>query len=665
MVLVYLSTHHFMRKVLLFISCVFFTSFSFSQKKGPLPGEKKLPPPGEVTMEELTMKNCAFDPDASAMKLFETEEVNYELYASGDMTLKTESRTRIKIFNEKGYKHATVTIPYVTKKSLGKVKELTAYVYTLDANGKIAVQKLSKDDFFKQTVIGKLGLIRFSFPNLKAGSVIEYSYTRVEQNFYDIGSWRIQDDIPTAYSSMLIVTPLTSLLHHKLYGKDSINLMPIRKRNSQLQYGSWHIENVPAFKDEPLMTSRIDNRIRMVFFHYPVNNSMIKTITNPVFIWSMVGDYMLESKDFGGQIKKQISGTDKIIDSAKALSTVNEKIKFIYQAVKRKFKGEKDLSREINDINDAWKEGSGSSAEINLVLLNLLGKLKINAYPLLVSTRDNGMIDKNFPSFGQLNSMVAVAMIDSSHYYVLDASLSNQSVECPPASILNREALLLRRGNVDWFMIEDQRPLFKQSSNIICEMNKEEKLEGAASLQHYYYAKQFVLDTASEKNRREEAFLNTKTIGLKITSSEKTLTESDDDPLFETIEFNYEPEQTNEFYFIRPAFLLQMPGNPFIADNRNSDIDLAFNQEIISTLRIILPPSFEKDHLPGNIKLITPDSSLIFIRTVYYIPGQIDITTNLQIKKSFFYKEEYDSVRDFYKRLQGLAAEEIILKKKK
>jgi len=627
-------------------------------------GQKNLPTAGQVTYEELKMKSCSFDPDAPAMKFFEEEEVSFELYTNGDMQLKTEHRTRIKIFNENGYEHANIDIPYLTKKSLGKIKELTAYVYSLDQNDKIVVQKLGKDDFFKQTVVGKLGLIKFSFPNLKRGSVIEYSYTRMEQNFFDIDPWEVQDDIPTAYTSLVVITPKTSILRNKVYGQDSLKILPLRKKNTQLNYASWYMENVPAFKVEPYMTSRIDNRIRMVFFHFPISNSMISTITNPVFVWSMVGEHMLEDAEFGGQIKKQIRGTDKIIDSAKALSSVGEKIKFVYAAVKRRFPGDKDISREIKDLNDAWKDQTGTTGEINLILLNLLGKLKVKSYPLLVSTRSNGMVDKYFPSFGQLNSVVAVAMIDSSHYYLLDASLSHQSIDCPPVNILNREALLLRAGNIQWFMIEDQRPLFKQIANIMCDITKEGILEGGASLQHYNYAKQYVLDTADETDKRNENFLSKKTPGLKIVSSEKTLTESEEDPLYETINFTYEPEQTNEFYFFKPSFLFQIPGNPFVSEKRSTDIDFGYNQEIITSLQISFQPSFEKDHLPGSIKLISPDSSLIFTRMVSYKPGQIDITTNLQVKKPLYPKEEYASIRDFFKRLQGLAAEEIILKKK-
>ena len=106
-------------------------------------GQKSLPPAGQVTYEELKMKSCSFDPDAPAMKLFEEEEVSFELYTNGDMQLKTEHRTRIKIFNENGYEHANINIPYLTKKSLGKIKELTAYVYTLEQNDRIVVQKLN------------------------------------------------------------------------------------------------------------------------------------------------------------------------------------------------------------------------------------------------------------------------------------------------------------------------------------------------------------------------------------------------------------------------------------------------------------------------------------------------------------------------------------------
>jgi len=630
------------------------------------PGQKNLPAAGVISTEELQLKNCSFEPDAPAMKLFEEEEIRFELYTNGDTKLKTEHRTRIKIFNEKGYKYASIKIPYFTKKSLGKIKEFTAYVYSVDPSGKISVQKLGKDDFFKEDIVKNVGTVNFSFPNLKPGCVVEYSYTRIEQNFVTINPWEIQDDIPTGYTSFMLITPITSIVRTRLYGRDSVRLLPTRKKNSQLQYNCYYKENISSFKKEPYMTSHADNRKRMIFFHFPYSTPMIANITSPLIVWSFIGDIMLESKDFGGQIKKQITGTEKIIDSAKQLGSIREKIKYLYHAVKRRFPGSKDQSHENEDLGEAWKEQSGTTAEINLILLNLLGKLKIKSYPLMVSTRNNGMVDKNFPSFGQLNGIDVIAMIDSSKYYLLDASLDNQPLDCPPFNILNREALLLQHGNIQWLMVNDDRSLFKQSSSIICDIGNNGLMEGGASIQHYNYAKQYVLDTSGQKEERpEEKFFNRKTQGLTITTDEKITGENDDDPLFETINFTYEPQQTNEFYFYNPSFMLPLPANPFISEKRSTDIDFGCKQEMITTLQISLPASFEKDNLPSGISLMTPDSSLMFKRSVAYSPGHISITTNFQIKKAFFYKEEYEGVRDFFKRVQALSAEEIVLIKKK
>lgn len=628
--------------------------------------QKSLPGPGVISTAELELKNCSFEPDAPAMKLFEEEEIKFELYTNGDTRLKTEHRTRIKIFNEKGYKYATIKIPYFTKKSLGKIKELTAYVYTIDATGKISMQKLGKDDFFKENASKDVGTVNFSFPGLKPGCVVEYSYTRLEQNFVDINPWEVQDDIPTGYTSFILITPQTSIVRTKIYGQDSVKLLPIRKKNSMLQYNSYYKENIPSFKAEPLMTSKADNHIKMVFFHFPVSSPLINSITNPLVIWSFIGDYMLESTQFGGQIKKQIPGTDKITDTAKQLGSVREKIKYLYNAVKRHFPGNQEQSYETDDLTEVWKEQSGTSAEINLILLNLLHKLKIKSYPLMVSTRNNGMVDKSFPSFGQLNGIDAIAMIDSSNYYLLDATLENQPIDCPPYNILNREALLLQHGNIQWFMVSDGRSLYKQTSSIICDINSNGLIEGGASIQHYNYAKQYVLDTATDKeDRPEEKFFNTKTQGLVISSAEKALSENEEDPLFETINFTYEPQQTNEFYFYNPSFMLPLPSNPFTSEKRATNIDFGCNQELITALQISLPALFEKDHLPSSISVMTPDSSLIFNRKVSFVAGQISITTNFQIRKAVFDKGEYDSVKDFFRRVQALAAEEIVLIKKK
>ena len=57
------------------------------------------------------------------------------------------------------------------------------------------------------------------------------------------------------------------------------------------------------------------------------------------------------------------------------------------------------------DIADAWNERSGNSADINLIILNLLRKAGIPCSPILVSTRNNGQVDEKFLSLSQFNGI--------------------------------------------------------------------------------------------------------------------------------------------------------------------------------------------------------------------------------------------------------------------
>ena len=71
--------------------------------------QRKLPPPGQVTQEEIMQQSCSFDPEANALKLFDTQEIEIENDGES-FWLETRKRVRIKIFNEKGYTHASVEI---------------------------------------------------------------------------------------------------------------------------------------------------------------------------------------------------------------------------------------------------------------------------------------------------------------------------------------------------------------------------------------------------------------------------------------------------------------------------------------------------------------------------------------------------------------------------
>jgi hypothetical protein len=646
-----------MKKKLYLVICI----LSLTKTLG---AQKRLPGLGEVDMKDLQMRTCSFEPGAAALKLFDVEETQFDINSSGTR-IKIEHHTRIKIFNEQGYQYASIHIPFLSKRGIGKIKELNGVVYNLDPGGKIVVQKLEKKDFFKEKAIENVGIVNFTFPNLRPGSIIEFSYTRIERDLINIDPWVIQSEIPTAYSSVIVTTPASSQLREKLFGSDSVDKKTELLRFDQYRRITYSKENIPAFKPEPFMSSEKDNLMKMIFFHFPRSNYMLNSIAASNAVWKMVGEYMLESESFGGQIKKKIPGSEKLLDSAGKITEIPDRIRFIYEAVRKKFPAVSDQTLNTGDIVEAWKENSATSGEINLVLLNLLTKAGITCYPLLVSTRNNGLISKDFPSFSQLNGIDVVAVTDSAHYFLMDASLKFQPPEFPPFNVINREALLLNPANIDWFMVSDKRSLIKQGISVFCEVREDGIAEGEATLQHSYYAKSYLLDSTLDAQDRENKFFDKNTLGLKILSDKRENILNDAEPLFQSISFTYELPHTDNFYFIDPGFLAAKKENPFKAAIRRTDIDLVCNQEIITSLELSFPSSFEIDHLPGNLSVRAADSSFHFRRTFSGDSSHIFMTEIYQITRPIFSKEEYSSVQDFFKRMYALRGEEIILKKKK
>ena len=630
-----------------------------------LMGQKKIPSFGDIDVSDLKMTSCNFEPDAPALKLFDITETDFNLFSNGSSKMKIEHRVRIKIFNEKGYEYATVRIPYISKRGIGKIKELRGIVYTLDNSGKIIKEELERNDFFKQNVVENLGMVSFTFPNLKPGSVVEYSYTRVENNIYQIDPWIIQSEIPVQYSSFSIKTPPFAVLKGKLFGPDSVEFKSKISNNYGPGKNAFYKENITSFKPEPFMTSDKDNMMKMVFFHIPQPSLYAGLLTSSQNIWREVGDYFLRSEKIIGQIKKIIPGAEKIVDSANKISSVPDRIKYIYTSVRKQVPGKTQQTINPEDIIEAWNNHSGNTADINIILLNLLDKAKIACYPILVSTRDNGIISKDFPTFSQLNGLDVVAMIDSSKYFLLDASIKFQSVNTPPLNILNREVLLLRPGYINWFIVTDERSLLKQSITLFCDLKESGIVEGEASVQHYHYAKSYMLDSnlKDEENKNKKIF-DEKPPGLTIISAKQELTEDDDDPLYESISFTYQPQQTDNYYFLNPQFLTPQRNNPFIADKRNTDIDLICNQQIIISVNLNLPESFEVDHLPKNIIVRAPDSSFYYKRSYSASSGIIHLTQIFEISRAIFFKEDYAGLKEFFSRMYTLMNEEVVLKKK-
>jgi len=629
--------------------------------------QAQLPEWGKADLKELQLQKCDFDTDAPAMVIFDSEEISFRLDGYNLKTY-TERRVRIKIFSEKGFEYANVTVPYLGRRRETRIKDISGITYNLDSLGNIVTSKIEKKQIFRGQLDENVRKLSFTFPNVKPGSVIEYRYTKVETNSMDLNPWIIQDRIPVKNSFYYIVIPDYLDVNYRIRAS-----LPLDKKDTtiKLRFNAgteqrlmFRAQNVLAFAREPFMSSVKDNIQRVEFSLFPAL-SLFSNLSDR-FKWSRLSDYMYRSQSFGKQFKIAIKGTDTLINNIARFKEKDEKISYLFNYLRKEVKWNGSRSFYAGDLQECWDKKAGNSADLNLLFLNLLKKSGIEAHPILVSTRDNGKPDKEFVSLGQFNG-VNVWIPDSNYSYVLDLTQKHTSHLVPPMNILFREAFSIDSLGGRWIYIYDHRTLLKTMISVRAVFNDStEKITGQAAVFLYDYAREEALKSRDEEEDEEEKEERARKLVELTTYNYSEENEYDvTKPLLEKFDFDYIVGRTNEFYYFNPMFLSSLRENPFTANTRQTDIDLGCNQQFLVQVNLAIPEGFVFDHIPAGILLRNSDTSIAFKRQAMAEGNNMTIKITLDYNYPHFSSEEYGSVKEFYKKLFALLNEQIVFRRKK
>ena len=99
-------------------------------------------------------------------------------------------------------------------------------------------------------------------------------------------------------------------------------------------------------------------------------------------------------------------------------------------------------------IKSAWDKKSGSNGEINLILINLLRDAGLKAYPLLVSTKDNGTVNTLYPFLQQFNNTMA-CVVTENKTYILNAADKYNPAYLIPYDVVNNQAFIVDEKMAD------------------------------------------------------------------------------------------------------------------------------------------------------------------------------------------------------------------------
>ncbi|HEY8661805.1 MAG TPA: DUF3857 domain-containing protein [Hanamia sp.] len=634
--------------------------------------QKELPAFGKIDKEDLLLKECEFDKDAEAYKLLSYGDVKYTINGE-NWNIETERRVRIKILKDKGLDQANIKLRFYSKSGYEIIKFISALTYNIDNSGNIVTTKLEKSSIYTKQINNKISEISFTMPDVKIGSVIEYKYLDVKKSVANLDDWYFQDDIPTRISEYKILVPSIFKFVNQIMA-----FQPVEQKSelvhenafyhsSRLSYDSYEktyiIKNVPAVRDEPYMGAVKDYLQRVVFQLSQIDygEGQVEEIRSS---WPKLTQDLLEDEDFGLQLKKNLPHTKSLDDSLKNVQGDYNKIVTIHDYVRRNMNWNGLESIYSTDgIKSAWDKKTGNNTELNLILINLLREAGLNAYPLLVSTKDNGAVNTIFPFLQQFNNTMTCVFIGDKKY-ILNAADKYNPAYLVPYDVVNNDAFVVDKERGGWITLSNEKDMWKNIVSLFAEITPGAEMQGNATVISSEYSKNPRVKKWEEDKTDFKDYFTKDYTGMKIKNLEVTGENTDKLPLEQKFDFSLPVNSSGDYEYFTLNLFDGLEKNPFIADERRTDIDFNYKQSYMVTGKIFIPDGYQFDDLPKNVKLMMPDTSIVLKRLIQKADNSIDFRITLDFTKPYYAANTYPLLQEFYKKLFATLNEQIVIKKK-
>lgn len=638
-----------MRFTLTAAICLFFLAPVLSQKG---------PSFGKIDKSDLAIKECPYDKNAEAECLYDYGEVNY--FINGNyFTNERQIWQRIKIYNDKALDRANIKIPFYAKGNLINVIKISGYTYNINEAGEVERTEMEKNAVYRQKIDDFFDEMVFSLPKVKAGSVFEFRYTVIKKEILELDGWVFQQRIPVRESRYDVGIPAGIGFNYKVMKR-----MPVEEKTDDGTGGTkrriFVMRNIPGLKNEPFMTSSTDYFQKVEFQISHINGLPLNSAT-----WKGFSELLMQDEDFGLQLRKNILGSTQLAPLLKQTAGVYEKINIIYKYVQKNIAWNGRNSYWCaKGVKKAMEDKVGNSADLNILLVNLLIDAGIDAKPVLVSTRPHGKVNAAFPFRSQFDNVYAFVQLPE-RTLVMDATNKFNPYYLIPWDVQFTTGFVADKNLPQFINIGDISCKNKITTVIQAEINADGLANGIARTYASEYAKVERMK-ALDKGRDEYKQKYYTGLHKECAFDSMDIKNEDKDSLgLETVaRFKNELTRSGDYILYNLGFLSGITENPFLEEERISNIEFGYNQSHIITGRVAFDESLEPEELPQNIKMIMPDSSIVLQRICQLNGNAVDFRIVLNINRPVYFPDEYLDFKAFYAALIEKLNEQIVLKKK-
>ncbi|MGB3006647.1 MAG: transglutaminase domain-containing protein, partial [Chitinophagaceae bacterium] len=592
---------------------------------------------------------------------------------------------RVHILNKNAYDLANVSIGiYTNGEAEEELDKLKAITYNLE-NGKVVETKLDvKSNVFKDKIDKNLVVKKFTFPNVKEGSIIEYEYILNSDFLTNLQPWVFQGEYPCLWSEYNLGIPdffkylfiTQGYLNYDIKENKQnrsnfgISVPGGTGRNENLTFFAnvtdyrWVIKNSPALKEENYTTT-IKNHIQKIEFQLSEQSQPLKD-HRYIESWPKVSEQLLERESFGLQLNKDNGWLNDLIKPlVTGVNSQSEKAKRIFEYVRNNFTCTDHSGSYLSQtIKNVVKTRNGNVAEINLLLIAMLKHEKIQADPVILSTRTHGATYSLYPLLYQYNYVICKIEIDGKAIY-LDATepllgFGRLPIRCynGPARVINKDAPLIdfSAGSL----------LETKVTSVFIVNDEKGNLIGSMQQTPGYYESFRLRDRIKEKGKEQlqkdikQAFITEIEISnFQLDSLDKT-----EEPFFIKYDFDIKEEKADIIY-LYPMFGEGYKENPFKSAERAYPVEMPYAFDETFNLQLDVPIGYVVDELPKSmIVKLNEENEGIFEYRISHSGGVISFRSRVRISRAFFLPEEYEMLREFFNLVVKKQAEQIVFKKK-
>ena len=632
----------------------------------------------KVTAEDFAKTYEIADSTTDAVYIYSIGESEF-CYAAQHFMLRTHVKARLKILTEEGREHANCSVTYSYSKDRSgfrndNIRNISATSYNL-VDGKVTSTELSNKYIFHENISDRLRKTKFSIPDVKVGSIIEYEFTLESPNYGVLPTWKVQLDEPVLYSYYDITIPEWFTCDVECRGSQTIN---VKKELAHLKLNTGYsvfdvasnryiaeAENLPSFKKENYVICADDYNTHIDFevSGIQIPGDVYKSFA---YTWNDVRELLKTNYGYNSCLKTKNPYAEEMKSLQLDGLTSVQKASKLFSFIHSKLKWDKTYRLSCNSLSKVVKEGNGSNVELNFIYMSMLREAGINCTPLLIRLRDEGRLPMTHPSIDKLSTFVVAFVDEKKDLFFADCSAEYGDINVLPAKLMTGGVLFDPTIAADMPQTVDLKYLVNNGCTNIIQgiLSEDGKFVGSCKSTYFgcdalEFKKGYHNATDSAAFIQEiEKFYDCTIKSVKLRNTEGTGNKT-------TIQFLCEKDirNVNDRMYLNPMMFVDLKNSPFTKDNRKLPVEYSYARTIKYITDIAIPDDYVVESMPENETYSLGEDCHLSFNVV--LDGQkIRTTYTFDNMTTFIGLERYKELQEFYNKLVKTNSKLVVLKKK-